>query len=60
MTQSSPGTMQDTPPMRYVTTRNGQVAALMKIAEMVTITSEKEFINSNEGELVNEVAHTSV
>lgn len=32
----------------------------MKIAEMVTITREKEFIKSNEGELVNEVAHTSV
>lgn len=32
----------------------------MKIAEMVIITSEREIIESDECELVNEVAHTSV
>lgn len=32
----------------------------MKIAEMVIITSEEEFIESNEGRLVNEVAYISV
>uniref|UniRef100_A0A0V0II94 Putative ovule protein n=1 Tax=Solanum chacoense TaxID=4108 RepID=A0A0V0II94_SOLCH len=57
MMQSTPGTMQDTPPMRFVTTRK---AALMKIAEVVIITSEREIIESDECELVTEVAHTSV
>lgn len=32
----------------------------MKIVEMVIISSEKEFIESNVGKLVNGIAHTSM
>lgn len=64
MIQSTPGPMQETPPMRYMTTRDGEAAALMKITETIIITSEKEFIEGNEhdscGKLVNEVALKSV